>query len=281
MWLKKMGKEIMLLAGLSLLFSTIAVAGRMYGSNLCKQDGFHCVKVKRNQSWRSLWPDDGERDIVMRVNRMNTQLYQGLTIAVPDNLETADIMDFAPFPKQIQSTGEKLVVVDPRQYAWGAYDQDGSLVRWGPASAGSDWCRDLDEPCHTHEGVFRIFVLGSSSCYSTKFPLPDGGAPMPYCMYFNNGQALHGEPNGLPGYNASHGCVRLYVNDAEWLRYDFVEGPNDYNNYRGTTVDVLPYSTDEAPVEEKKSKKRKASSDDDTDSDSVTYHDNEASYPDV
>ena len=64
---------------------------------------------------------------------------------------------------------------------------------------------------------------------------------MPYCMYFNNGQALHGEPNGLPGYNASHGCVRLYVSDAEWLRYDFVEPPMAYNKYRGTKVVILPY----------------------------------------
>ncbi len=222
------------------IFSSIAYAG-MYGSSLCKEEGYHCVKIKRSQSWRSLWPDDHDRDIVMRVNRMNTQLYPGLRIAVPDDLPEADIMDFAPFPNQIESTNEKLIVVDPVERAWGAYDASGMLVRWGPVSAGSDWCRDLDEPCHTHDGSYRIFTLGSSSCYSTKFPLPDGGAPMPYCMYFNNGQALHGEPNGLPGYNASHGCVRLYVNDAEWLRYDFVEGPNADNDYRGTQVIVKPY----------------------------------------
>jgi lipoprotein-anchoring transpeptidase ErfK/SrfK len=60
-------------------------------------------------------------------------------------------------------------------------------------------------------------------------------------MYFSNGQAFHGEPNGLPGYNASHGCVRLYVRDAEWLRYDFVEPPDIDNDYRGTKVIVKPY----------------------------------------
>ena len=64
---------------------------------------------------------------------------------------------------------------------------------------------------------------------------------MPYCMYFNNGQALHGEPNGLPGYHASHGCVRLYSNDAEWLRYSFVEGPNESNDFRGTKIIVGTY----------------------------------------
>ena len=222
------------------LYSFVVFAGS-YGSSLCKEEGFHCVRIKRGQSWRSLWPDDHDRDIVMRVNRMNTQLYPGLRIAVPDNLQDANIMDFAPFQKQIDSSDEKVIMVDPEEKAWGAYDRSGLLIRWGPVSAGSNWCRDIEEACHTHPGSYRIFTLGNSSCYSTKFPLPDGGAPMPYCMYFNNGQALHGEPNGLPGYNASHGCVRLYVNDAEWLRYDFVEGPNSDNEFRGTRVIVNDY----------------------------------------
>lgn len=217
------------------------VMARTYGQRICHGDGFYCVHVKRGQSWESLFPDEHDRSIVMRLNRINTQIWAGTVIAVPENLANADIMDFAPFPKHIQTQGEKLVVIDPANNAWGAFDSDGNLVRWGPASAGANYCRDLEKPCHTHEGDYRIYSLGSSDCYSTKFPLPDGGAPMPYCMYFNNGQALHGEPNGLPGYNASHGCVRMYVNDAEWLRYDFAEGPTSDNGYRGTRVVVEPY----------------------------------------
>lgn len=215
---------------------------RSFGQYVCRFQGFHCVHIKGGQSWESLFPDEHDRSIVMRLNRMNTQVWAGMVIAVPDEFNNTNIMDFAPFPKQVRPPGEKLVIVDPANQAWGAYAADGSLVRWGPASSGASYCRDIGRSCYTHEGSFRIFSLGSSDCYSTKFPLPDGGAPMPYCMYFNNGQALHGEPNGLPGYNASHGCVRMYVNDAEWLRYDFVEGPNADNHYRGTRVIVGPYS---------------------------------------
>lgn len=231
---------ICLLVSASILL-TLPFAYATFGQKICKTDGFHCLRVKRSQSWGSLFPDEHDRGIVMRLNRMNTQIYPGIVLAVPANLSELDIMDVAPFPRNVQPPGEKVIVVDPGMGAWGAYDANGTLVRWGPASSGSDWCRDLDRPCHTHSGSFRIFSLGSSDCYSTKFPLPDGGAPMPYCMYFDNGQALHGEPNGLPGFNASHGCVRLYVNDAEWLRYDFVEGPNASNHYRGTRVIVRGY----------------------------------------
>ncbi len=121
------------------------------------------------------------------------------------------------------TTGEKTVVVDPKQHAWGAYASSGELVRGGEASAGSDWCSDLGHPCHTRTGSYRVYSLGSPDCHSHIFPIPRGGAPMPYCMYFNGGQALHGSPEGeVVDGNVSHGCVRMHVSDAEWLRYNFV-----------------------------------------------------------
>lgn len=224
-----------------LSFASPFALAQQYGSFLCHQPGYQCYRVRSGQSWQSMFPDDHDRSIVMRVNRMNTQVWAGMLIAVPRNLATGDIMDYSPFPLKVGSQKEKLIVIDPRVQAWGAYNPDGDLVRWGPASSGADYCRDIDDECHTNPGSFRIFSLGSSDCFSTKFPLPDGGAPMPYCMYFNDGQALHGEPDGLPGHNASHGCVRMYVNDAEWMRYEFVEGPDANNNFRGTKVLVMDY----------------------------------------
>ena len=55
---------------------------------------------------------------------------------------------------------------------------------------------------------------------------------MPYCMYFHGGQALHGSYEVVNG-NISHGCVRLHVNDARWLRFNFAEP--------GTKVIIKPY----------------------------------------
>lgn len=234
----------------SFLLSIQTAYPRSFGHTICKDPGFSCKRVRGGQSWYSLFPDEHDRDIVMRINRMNTPLYAGQVIAVPENLASSDIMDFAPFPLRVQPLGEKVIIIDPLVLAWGSYAADGSLVKWGPIAAGADYCRDIDMPCQTHPGSFRVFSLGSSDCISHKFPLPYGGAPMPYCMYFNNGQALHGEPNGVPGYNASHGCVRLYVTDAEWLRYDFVEGPNESNNYRGTRVIVRSYGFEKLPKQE-------------------------------
>lgn len=209
----------------------------------CGGGTYTCLRVKRNQSWESLFPDEREREIVMRVNHRNGQLWPGLMIKIPNNLETGDLLDYSPFPQQIEPPQEKLIVFDPKLYAWAAYDQDGTQVRWGPATGGQNWCSDIDEACHTKAGHFRIYSMGDSSCVSSKFPIPDGGAPMPYCMYFNGGQALHGSPGGVVRGNVSHGCVRMFVRDAEWLRYEFVDPPDEYNDYRGTEVIVLPYNS--------------------------------------
>jgi len=207
----------------------------------CETADYECMRVKRRQSWQSLFPDERERDIVMRINHTNQSLYAGKLIKVPHHLETASLLDFAPLPHHIDDNGEKTIIFDPKVYAWGAYDDNGDLIRWGPASGGSDWCRDIERACHTKPGSFRIYSMGSSNCISSKFPVPDGGAPMPYCMFFHGGQALHGSPGEVVNGNVSHGCVRLFVQDAEWLRYDFVDPPSSLNNNQGTKVIVLPY----------------------------------------
>lgn len=132
------------------------------------------------------------------------------------------------------ATSEKVVVVDPSVHAWGAYDRNGSLLRSGLATAGAAYCPDTGRPCRTSVGTYRIYSLGNPDCKSHKFPLPRGGAPMPYCMFFNGGQGLHGSGfNEVVDANVSHGCVRMHVADAEWLRYNFANV--------GTKVIVRPY----------------------------------------
>lgn len=146
----------------------------------------------------------------------------------------------APLPEHIQSKGEKTIVVDPRTHFFGAYNAAGKLIRWGLATAGKNKCADSTESCRTKTGHFRIYSLGDESCTSKKYPLPDGGAPMPYCLYFAGGQALHGSDD-ISLDNQSHGCVRVHVDDAKWLRYQFVEGPSAKNHYQGTKVIIKPY----------------------------------------
>jgi hypothetical protein len=141
--------------------------------------------------------------------------------------------DFSARLPQTIASNEKTVVVDPRVHAWGAYE-GGTLVKAGQASSGASYCPDVGRSCRTSVGSFRVFSLGEPTCKSRTFPIPKGGAPMPYCMYFSHGMALHGVPDNEVGDgNYSHGCVRMHVGDAEWLRYNFV--------HIGTRVVVKSY----------------------------------------
>ena len=140
-------------------------------------------------------------------------------------------------PQQMNTDGKKMVLVDPNAHAWGAYDANGHLVRAGIATAGGIACPpDENSPtCRTSIGTFHISSLGDGSCYSKVYPKPEGGGLMPYCMFFSNGQALHGSPDStVIEANVSHGCVRMRIPDAEWMRYNFAQV--------GTKVVVLPYN---------------------------------------
>lgn len=144
--------------------------------------------------------------------------------------------DGAPLPQYIKNPGEKVIIVDPRENTWGAYSTSGKLIRWGIATAGSSQCDDSNASCRTAVGDFRIHSLGNANCISHKY----NGAAMPYCMFFNGSQALHGSDD-IQFRNVSHGCVRIHVDDAKWLRYHYVEGPNANNQFRGTKIIVRPY----------------------------------------
>lgn len=135
-------------------------------------------------------------------------------------------------PATIAALGEKAIIVNPKKHIWGAYGANGKLIRSGVATSGAYRCPEDDSSCKTAVGRFRISRMGDSDCYSTQYPVPDGGAPMPYCMFFNGGQAIHGS-NAVYRQNASHGCVRVEPWEAEWLRYEFAQ--------QGTLVIIQPY----------------------------------------
>lgn len=130
------------------------------------------------------------------------------------------------------SNAKGTVVFDPKNLYWAAYDPQGNLVKTGPASGGSDYCPDIGRTCHTPVGRFTVYSEGSAACKSNTYPINNPGAPMPYCMFFSGGYAIHGSYD-IPNYNASHGCVRVHPTAAAWLNMDFVKP--------GTTVIIKSY----------------------------------------
>lgn len=212
----------------TLTCAALAMATQRYGEKLCQTPDYFCLKIRASDNWKNLFPNDKERDIVKRVNRMNVALRSGMTIAIPKHLHDLSIYDVSPFPRYIDDKGEKTIYIDQVELAWGAYNAEGELVWWGPISSGSGHCRGLDSSCLTPSGVFRVIRKQDIDCISTAFPVREsginGGAIMPYCMHFFRGYALHGS-EVVPGFRDSHGCVRLFIEDAKWLNEAFIDIP--------------------------------------------------------
>jgi lipoprotein-anchoring transpeptidase ErfK/SrfK len=96
-----------------------------------------------------------------------------------------------------------VIVFQPVQ-AFGAYEH-GVLVRWGPVSTGA-------RTAPTPSGLFH---LNWRQREHTSTVDPDWA--MPWSFNFENRLGLAFHAQALPGKPASHGCVRLLVEDAQWL----------------------------------------------------------------
>lgn len=123
-------------------------------------------------------------------------------------------------------------IFNPNTLSWKAINENGKVVRTGRGSGGKSYCSDIRRGCKTPSGVYRIISKGGPGCRSSRYPVGKGGAPMPYCMFFSKYYAIHGSYD-VPNYNASHGCVRVRPNDANWLSKNFIKV--------GTKVIIKPY----------------------------------------
>ncbi len=195
---------------------------KYYGAHLCGYPEFKCITVKSGDTWEKLFPNERQREIVKRLNRTNTPLGYRRWIVVPTNIAEVNHLDLSPFPDTIKTNGKKLLIVNLGLHAFGAYNEEGRLVHWGPVSGGKGWCPDIKHYCNTAVGTFQVIQKEGPKCVSPKYPVETGGgAPMPWCMHYYRGFALHGST--LPGFHASHGCIRLFKDDAKWLNQHFLD----------------------------------------------------------
>jgi L,D-transpeptidase ErfK/SrfK len=194
-----------------------------YGRSLCHQSGLHCVDVAPGETWESKFPNAVQRDIVQRLNRTNVPLQYRHWLVAPNSWENLNFLTLGPFAETIDPPGQKLLLVDLRVFAFAAYDAQGHLQYWGPASGGDQWCSDSPLHCHTAAGTFKIYRMKGADCISNEYPVASkGGSHMPYCMYYYQGYALHAYT--MTGFvHRSHGCIHLFYGDAKWLADHFVE----------------------------------------------------------
>jgi hypothetical protein len=118
----------------------------------------------------------------------------------------ADELAYSPFPAEWPAAAAlaKIVVVHQPVQAFAAYEA-GRLVRWGPVSTGR---RETPTP----DGTFNL-TWRSRSRRSTD----NDAWLLEWYFNFINSRGISFHQFDLPGYAASHACVRLLQRDAQWL----------------------------------------------------------------
>ena len=143
-----------------------------------------------------------------RIDKSNLKLVD--SIIVPDTFED-DFLAYAPFPYTLESIFEipKLVIFSYPIQAYGVYEF-GELVKWGPSSLGS-------KTHQTPTGLFFTNWKGEEvqSTFDDEWILR-------WNFNIENKEGVGWHQYELPGYPASHSCLRLLENDAKWL-YDWAD----------------------------------------------------------
>lgn len=172
--------------------------------------GYHFEAIARSATELSKRFTPAQIDILEMLNRRDRQHLVRTDPPVPGlvvpDVWSEDALTYAPFPRAwaaAEPYAKALVVHQPMQ-AYGAYE-NGTLVRWGPVSTGR---KDTPTPA----GAFNL-TWRARSRRSTD------NADWLLEWYFNfvNERGVSFHLFDLPGYPASHACVRLLLRDAQWL----------------------------------------------------------------
>ncbi len=142
---------------------------------------------------------------LLKLNRLDAQhLRAGVTLVIPEQVD--ELTNFSPYPQRLETVRDipKLILVSLRVQAFGAYEF-GNLVRWGPTSSGK-------KASPTPAGVYHT----NWKSKATRSSINDEWL-LPWYFNLDNQRGISFHQYDLPGYPASHGCLRLLEDDAAWI----------------------------------------------------------------
>lgn len=143
---------------------------------------------------------------ILALNRIDeNRLKAGSQLIVPDTL-TEDLLDYSPFPDNFEMLDSipKTVLISRRIQGFALYEH-GKLRRWGPVSSGK---KSTPTPAGLFYGNYKAF---------RKISTVDESWIMPYYFNYMNFEGVGVHQYTMPGFPASHACVRLKKDDALFI----------------------------------------------------------------
>lgn len=180
-------------------YEQIILSTRKLRDSILKEYGYYKGNLDRNK-------------VFITLNRKeSSNLRVGDTIIVPDTIIT-DKRAYSVFPQFFPEAEylDKLVLVSNYYQCWAAFE-NGKQVYFAAANTGK-------ERTPTYPGRYALVFRQKTRLSST-----DSSWRMNYYYNFHPyaGMAFH--EYDMPGYPASHACVRQFRTDAKWL-YEWGKG---------------------------------------------------------
>lgn len=188
--------------------------------------------LKKNDSTENL-------DIVFAVNRTDKENFSKIdSVIVPTDL-SGDIAFYLPFPFQIDSLQrvDKIIIFSYPTQSFATYE-NGILIRTGPTNMG----RAKDK---TPTGLFftNWKAEETTSTFNDEWELK-------WNFNIENKLGVGFHQYTLPGYPASHSCLRLQEKDAKYL-YEWADqwvlADEENIKFKGTPVVVYGSYNFDAP----------------------------------
>ncbi len=202
------------------IYAELAERGRMTTGQVETVFGVPCVQVslEDGESIRTFVhsiPAFQKKPIMIqdRIALVNKTHYL-LIVNGPGNISTDKNKIFVPLDYSIEprilpeflsdaANNEKYILIDRRQQYLGLYEW-GNLKHCFPISSGT----------HNSTPIRRFVVSHMDEIhFSSKYEQ----APMDHALHIGNGYFIH--EGIVPGYPASHGCIRIFPLDARFLFY--------------------------------------------------------------
>lgn len=149
--------------------------------------------------------DSSQQKIIMALNRMDgDHLKKADSILLPGQF--VDEQQYSPFPFYVPELKDihKIIFFSYPAQAFGAYE-GGKLVKWGPTNMG----REKDQ---TPTGLY----YANWKAEETRSTFDDEWL-LKWNFNIENKEGIGWHQYAMPGYPASHSCLRLLEHDAKYL----------------------------------------------------------------
>lgn len=149
---------------------------------------------------------DEEQYTILALNRLdNKNKWRADTLAIPDKMDHT-LMSYSPFPFKVDALKDvhKIAFFSYPIQAFAIYD-NGVLQKWGPTSMGK-------KSAQTKRGL----MFGNWK-KELAISTVESSWKLPYNFNIHNFLGIGWHQYDLPGFPASHSCLRLLEDDAKYL----------------------------------------------------------------